>query len=104
MLPGKTDVDRAMLQSCDHGEHKAAYEASRERCGISRESVWIQETPGGDIAVVYMEADDLQGAFGTLGTSSDPFDSAFRDHILEVHGIDLTSGFPPPERALDYRR
>jgi hypothetical protein len=62
MLPGETEADRSAMQSCSHGERKASYESSREQHGISREAVWIQQTPGGDFAVVYMEADDLQAA------------------------------------------
>ena len=87
MIPGKTDMDRAALQSCANGERQAAREASRKRAGISREAVWIQSTPGGDFAVVYLEADDLQVAFTALSASPDPFDSWFREHTLEAHGI-----------------
>jgi hypothetical protein len=52
-------------------------------------------------AVVYLEADDLQVAFAALSASPDPFDSWFREHTLEAHGIDLANGFPPLEQALD---
>ena len=30
--------------------------------------------------------------------------SWFRDVIRELHGIDLSDGFQPPELMLDYRR
>jgi hypothetical protein len=104
LLPGMTEIDRAALESCAAGERKAAHRASRERRGITREAVWLQQTPGGDFAVVYLEADDLQTAMAGLGASPDPFDSWFREHTLQVHGIDLANGFPPPEQLLDYRR
>jgi hypothetical protein len=64
--------------------------------------VWIQSTPAGDVAVVYMEADDLAAAFTTLGTSDEPFDRWFRDLIRDVHGVALEKGFPPPEQVLDF--
>jgi hypothetical protein len=86
------------------GERKAAYDASRQRLGITRESVWIQQTPGGDFGVVYLEADDLQAVFVGLATSQVPFDHWFREHTREIHGIDLEQGFPPPEQTVDYRR
>jgi len=38
-----------------------------------------------------------------LATSQEPFDQWFRGHIHEVHAIDLTAGFPPPEQLLDFR-
>jgi hypothetical protein len=104
ILPGKTEIDRAAMQSCADGERKEAHHASRERRGITRESVWIQQTPGGDVAVVYLEAADIQAAMAGMGESPDPFDSWFREHILEVHGIDLANGFPPPEQVIDFRR
>lgn len=50
------------------------------------------------MAVVYLEADDLQAAMAGLGSSQEPFDRWFREVISEVHGIDLTQGFPPPEQ------
>jgi hypothetical protein len=104
ILPGKTEIDRAAMRSCAGGERNEAHHASRERRGITRESVWIQQTPGGGFAVVYPEADDIQPAMAGMGASPDPFDSWFREHILEAHGIDLANGFPPPEHVIDFRR
>ena len=103
LLPGKTDADREALLSCWQGDRKADHEASRKRLGITRESVWIQNTPGGDVAVVVIEASDIPAAMGGLATSDEPFDKWFREHIREVHGMDLTEGFPPPEQTMDFR-
>jgi hypothetical protein len=78
--------------------------ASRERAGIAREAVWIQSTPEGDVAVVLIEAADVQAAMGALATSEEPFDQWFREHIRDVHGIDLAADeFPPPEQVLEFR-
>jgi hypothetical protein len=103
LLPGKTEADREALASVASGDRRAEHEASRKRAGITRESVWLQSTPNGDIAVVVIEADDIQAAFGALATSQEPFDQWFRGHVHEVHGIDLTAGFPPPEQLLEFR-
>jgi hypothetical protein len=103
MLPGKTEADREALTSCASGDRRAEHGASRKRAGIARESVWIQSTPTGDVAVVVIEAPDVQAAMGSLATSEDPFDRWFRDHIKDVHGMDLAEGFPPPEQVLDFR-
>ena len=103
LLPGKTDADREALASCASGDRRADHEASRKRAGITREAVWIQSTPGGDVAVVAIESDDIQAAMGALATSEDPFDVWFRDHVRDVHGIDLVEESPPPEQILDYR-
>jgi hypothetical protein len=103
LLPGKTQADRDALASVAHGDRRADHEASRRRAGITRESVWIQGTPDGDVAVVLIEAPDIQSALGSLATSEEPFDQWFREHVRDVHGIDLAAGFPPPEQALDFR-
>ena len=102
LLPGQTEADRVALASCRDGARKEAYQDARRRAGIIREAVWIQPGPGGDVAVVYLEADDLAAAFTIWGTSAEPFDRWFRDHIRQVHGIALDDGFPAPELVLDY--
>jgi hypothetical protein len=101
LLPGKTDADRAAMASC-RGERKDAYEESRRRAGITKEAVWIQSTPMGDMAVVLLEADDLDKAFATLATSDDAFDRWFRDQIRDAHGISLEDGMPLPEQVLHF--
>jgi hypothetical protein len=103
LLPGKTEADRAAMISCWRGERRDAYEASRRRLGITREAIFIQSTPGGDVAVVYWEADDVEAALKDMATSDDPFDRWFRDHVRDVHGINVEDGFPPPEQVMDFR-
>ena len=94
---------REAMRSCSQGERKPDNESSRERDGIRREAVWLQPTPAGDVAVVYLEADDLEAAFAGLGSSPAPFDRWFREMAREIHGIDLEQGFPPPEQLIDFR-
>jgi hypothetical protein len=103
LLPGKTEADRAAMASCWRGERKAAFEDARRRAGITREAVFIQSTPNGDVAVVYLEGDDLANAMKIVATSDEPFDRWFRDHVRDAHGISLEDGFAPPETALDFR-
>ena len=103
ILPGKTETDRREMRSCWNGERAAGFAESRREHGITREAVWIQSGPAGDVAVVYLEAEDVQAAFTGLATSDEPFDRWFREYVLDVHGVDLTEGFPPPEQVLDYR-
>jgi hypothetical protein len=102
LLVGQTDANRTALASCWVGTRKEAHQDARRRAGIVREAVWIQSAPGGDLAVVYVEADDLATAFGVLATSREPFDRWFRDHVRRVHGIALEGGIAHPELVLDY--
>jgi hypothetical protein len=103
LLPGKTEADRSAMISCWRGERQNAYEVSRRRLGINREAIYIQQTPIGDVAVVYWEADDIEAVFKGMATSDDAHDVWFRDHVRQVHGINVEDGFPPPEQVLDYR-
>ncbi len=103
ILPAKTDELRESAASHLQGERRAAYEASRQRHGITREASWIHQTPNGDMFVVYIEADDIEAAMAGLGSSQDPFDVWFREQTREMHGINIEDGFPPPEPLLDYR-
>lgn len=102
ILPGKTDDDREAMASCWRGHRQDAFEASRQRLGVSREAVWIQPTPAGDVAVVYVEAEDLPGVFEGLATSQEPFDRWFRAYVREVHGVAFEDEMPPPEQVLDF--
>lgn len=102
VLPGRTDLDRSALGACWRGERRAAYEDARRRAGITKETVWIQTTPTGDLAVVYIEADDLDAAIDVIGGSTAPFDQWFRDHVRDVHGVSLAYGVTVPELVLDY--
>lgn len=102
LLAGKTDVDRLAMESCWRGQRREAYQDARRRAGVTKESVWLQSTPNGDLAVVYIEADDIDAALAALAGSQEPFDRWFRSHIREVHGVSLENGFPPPLPLLDF--
>jgi hypothetical protein len=101
ILPGKLEAWRAAMGRCQPGNPD--YVASRERLGINREAAWLQRSPAGDFAVVYVDADDLAAVFQGFASSLDPFDAWFRDAVRQVHGIDLSVPVPPAEQLVDYR-
>lgn len=103
LLPGTTDTDRTEMLQCWHGDRAAEHRASRARHGITREATWIQPTPGGDVAIVLLESDDLAASLFGVATSDAPFDLWFREHVLTVHGVDLAGGMNLPEPILEYR-
>lgn len=53
--------------------------------------------------VLVARAEDLQAAVEGMASSQEPFDRFFRDHLRDVHGLDLEDGFTPPEQVLDFR-
>jgi hypothetical protein len=97
ILPGKEDVDREMLEQLNApGPQHDAYVAARRGQGLTRETVWHQVTPGGTLAIIVLEGDDLQSALMTSSTSDDPFHRQFREFVKDVHGVDLAND-PPPD-------
>ena len=102
LLPGTTSTARAQMLSCWHGKRAEEHAASRRLHGITRESVWIQSSPGGDVAVVLIESPDVATAMLGLATSQVPFGAWFRDHLRAVHGLDLADGMAVPEQILDF--
>lgn len=102
IVPGATDADRDEMLACWRGDRAGGHHASRARHGITREATWIQSTPGGDVAIVLLESDDLAASLFGVATSDDPFDVWFRSHVRTVHGIDLAAGMNLPEQVLDF--
>ncbi|HEY5186751.1 MAG TPA: hypothetical protein VIM19_18040 [Actinomycetes bacterium] len=103
LLPGTSSTDREEMLTCWHGERSEEHAASRRRHGVTRESVWIQTTPAGDVAVVLIESADISQALLGLATSQAPFDAWFRNHLHAVHGLDLARGISLPDQILDFR-
>jgi hypothetical protein len=95
ILPGKAEAFKRFSQEM-LGPHRREYEASRQRKGVRVERAYLQQTPQGDIAILYCEVDDPAHFFQELGTSNDPFDRWFRQQALDIHGIDLGGPLPAP--------
>jgi hypothetical protein len=104
ITPGKSEEWVSWSRELAGPRHDE-YLASRRRLGIHTERAYLQQTPMGDMAVVYIEAEDLQRVFGELAASQDPFDILFRQRIKDLFsGIDLAQQpppYPPPELIFD---
>jgi len=95
-LPGKTEALRDFYREIE-GPRKADYAASEQRLGISKEIAWLAKGESGDLAVIYIESDDFEKAFAQFVQSQDDFDLWFKQHVLEISGLDLNN---PPEIEL----
>jgi len=104
LLPGKTEAWKHWTQEMA-GTHLNEFRASRKRLGITREESFLQQTPQGDMAILYIETEDIAHAFQGLATSQDPFDVLFRQRTQEFFGFDLTQPPPGPlpETVFDWR-
>lgn len=72
------------------GARLPQYEASRRRLGITREQLTLLETPLGAVTVSTLEAHDVGAALSLMLTSTQPFDSWYREQLELIHGISLT--------------
>ena len=104
ITPGKTEEWKSLSEELA-GPRQSEYKASRKRLGMTTERAYYQQTPMGDMAVIYIEAEDIQRVFEGLATSQDPFDVWFRGRVKDLFsGTDLTQQpppYPPPTLIFD---
>jgi hypothetical protein len=86
--PGKSAELRSFVDEV-LGVRRAEFEASEKRIGITREGWYFQPTPMGDLAIVWVEADDPMTSLGSFIRSQDPFDAWFKAQVLDITGVDL---------------
>src|SRR5262245_48725566 len=98
----QADAARTALASCWSGRRREAHQDSRRRAGVTREAVWIQPHRGEEVAVVYLEADDLDAASTTLRRSGEPFDRWFRANVALPPGARGNGAFTTLELLLDF--
>lgn len=88
ILPGKVEAWRRFCQELA-GSRKKQYEASRQRLGVSHESMALMETSFGAMAVTTLEAPDAPRALSALIVSDHSFDIWYRARLNELHGVNL---------------
>ncbi|HKN07853.1 MAG TPA: DUF6176 family protein [Thermoplasmata archaeon] len=101
--PNKTEEFRQFVKDLN-GPRKDEYEASRVKAGFQRESMFLQNTPNGEMVVVIQEADSQKDALDSLRGMKDSFNVWFFQKLKDIHGIDLVgTDVPMNELLLDYR-
>jgi hypothetical protein len=101
--PGKTAEFRQFVGELE-GSRKEEYEASRKSAGISRENIFLQTTPKGEMVAIVQEAETEKGALDSLRSMKDPFNVWFFQKLTEIHGLDVVgTDVPVNELLLDYR-
>jgi hypothetical protein len=90
---GKTDAARAFLQELE-GQRKGQYGVSEKRLQITKEVWALQQSPMGDLFVIFFQTNDLGGALGQFVASQDEFDQWFKQQVKDITGVDLN--VPPP--------
>lgn len=99
ILPGQAEgIERMRDEAL--GPRRSEYEESRRRMGITKETAWVQQTPMGEIVLVYWEVEDPQRALQQMAESQDQFDAWFRQFLQNIHGVDMAGGAPPSSKIV----
>jgi phenylpropionate dioxygenase-like ring-hydroxylating dioxygenase large terminal subunit len=86
---GKVEAWRRFCQELS-GSRRQQHEASRQRLGITAESLALIENLAGSASVTTLEALDLGAALTQLINSKLAFESWYRERLQELHGVHLT--------------
>jgi hypothetical protein len=102
LTPGKAEELRSFGAEI-LGPRRSEYHAFRRRLGLTAQRVYLQRTPQADIAIIYVEGDDLQRTFKEVQTSQAPFAARLRQRASDVlDGLDLTQVSPGSLSRLVY--
>ena len=94
LTPGKTQEWRDWGEEI-LGPRRSEYEALRRRLGLRTQRWYLQHTPQGDRAIIYLAGEDLQRTFKELQMSQDPFVVWLRQQAKDLlDGFDLTQASP----------
>jgi hypothetical protein len=85
---GKSDTARAFLRELE-GQRKADYAASEQRLGITKEVWALQQSPMGELFVIFFQSPNIGGAGGEFVASQDAFDQWFKGQVKDTTGVDL---------------
>ena len=96
VLPGKEDELRAFYREVG-GPRQQDYDRSEQRLGITKEIAWVAPIDGGSAAVIYIESENFEQALSEFVQSQDEFDLWFKQHVLDISGLDLNN---PPDIEL----
>jgi len=93
IAPDKGEAARAFVQQLER-ERKSEYAASEQRLGITKEVWALQQSPMGELFVVFFQSEDIGGSVGQFVGSQDEFDQWFKQEVKSITGVDLN--VPPP--------
>lgn len=97
MTPGQAQEWKELGQEL-RGPRRSEYHAFRRRLGLTAQRMYLQQTPQGERAIMYLEGNDLQRTFQQLRTSQDPLAICFRRQAKDLFdGLDSN---PTPPGSL----
>src|SRR5437588_984800 len=81
--PGKSEEARAFAKEA-YVTRRAEFQESRRAKGVNQEIIFLNHTPNGDIACVYIEGDDPVAGNRMFAESRSAYDVWFKDECKKV--------------------
>ena len=102
ILPDKLGVWREYNDQVT-GPRRTEFEDMMKRHGFNWWLVWRQQTPQGNMLVVFQEGQGAGAGVAGIAASDHPFDVWLKGQVREITGLDLSQPppGPPPELVLE---
>jgi hypothetical protein len=101
--PDKTEEFRKFVSDLK-GSKRTEYAASREKAGLSRETIFLQDTAKGPMVLVIQQAENQGQALASLRGMQDSFHNWYFQKLKDLYGADVIgTDVPNNELLLDYR-
>jgi len=95
LAPGKTDAGRAFANEAFNNRRQDHTE-SRRKIGVTHECIFLNQTPMGDLIVVYLEGDDPAEGNRKFAASRDAYDVWFKDECKKIFTPEIDFNDPLP--------
>ena len=101
---GKTPAWKAFNEQLN-GPRRKDFEQECRKAGMTHLTAWLQQTPMGDLAMLYFEGKEPAKVMATFAASTGSFATWFKQQIKEIYGLDLGQlpALPTPATGLDLK-
>jgi hypothetical protein len=98
-----TAAMRALAHECN-GPRKSEYVEARRRVGVTKERIFLAETPMGAMVCAYGEGLNAGFQMARYAASNNAFDKFFLESLVKISGVDFAKmpAGPPPHLAFEW--
>jgi len=103
VLPGKTEKAKALMKSL-RTNHAKDFATLEKKLKTTKESIFLEHTPQGDIIIDYFESSNPQKSIEIMAKLNDKFTVWMKDQIKDITGFDFNAmaNEPLPEQLLKF--
>jgi cellobiose-specific phosphotransferase system component IIA len=103
VLPGKTEKAKTFMKSL-RTNHAKDFAALEKKLKTTKEAIFLEHTPQGDIIIDYFESSNPQKSIEIMAKLNDKFTAWMKDQIKDITGFDVNTMAhePLPEQLLKF--